>query len=158
LRTVVADIAPGVPIYELSTMQQKISGTLEHSHFYTFLLGFFAATALLLSSVGIYGVLSYTVAQRTREVGIRLALGAQKSELTRMFLQRGLLLACIGVAIGLGAAALLTRLMSSLLFDISPLDPLTYVAMPFVLLIALASYMPARRASRVDPLIAIRHE
>ena len=116
--------------------------------------------ALLLGVVGIYGVIAYTVSQRRREIGIRAALGAQPGELKRMFVRHALALAGVGVAIGLGAAAGLTRLMSTLLYGITPLDPVTYVAVPLVLVTAtvLASYVPARRAASVDPVEALRAE
>jgi ABC-type antimicrobial peptide transport system permease subunit len=116
--------------------------------------------ALLLGIIGIYGVISYSVSQRTREIGIRLALGAQQRELKGMFIRSGLTLAAIGAGIGLATAVLLTRLMKSLLFGISPLDPLTYVAAPLVLAIAavLASYLPARHAAAVDPVEALKAE
>jgi ABC-type antimicrobial peptide transport system permease subunit len=116
--------------------------------------------ALALGIVGIYGVISYSVSQRSREIGIRLALGAQQGELKRMFVSHGLVLASIGVGIGLVAAAVLMRLMKSLLFGISPLDPLTYASVPLILAVAtvLASYLPARRAAAVDPVEALRAE
>jgi ABC-type antimicrobial peptide transport system permease subunit len=116
--------------------------------------------ALLLGVVGIYGMISYAVSQRRREIGIRAALGAQQGELKGMFVRHGLALAGIGVVIGLGAAAGLTRLMSSLLYGITPLDPVTYLAVPLILVIAtvLASYLPARRAASVDPIEALKAE
>jgi ABC-type antimicrobial peptide transport system permease subunit len=124
------------------------------------MLGIAGAMALLLGIIGIYGVIAYAVSQRRREIGIRLALGAPQSELRRMFMRYALSLAGIGVAIGLVAAASLTRLMSSLLFGIAPLDPLTYAAVPVVLLSAalLASYLPARRAAAVDPVETLKAE
>ena len=116
--------------------------------------------ALMLGLIGIYGVIAYAVSQRRREIGIRAALGAQPIELRRMFLRQGLALTGIGAAIGLGVAIALTPLMKSLLFGISPLDPLTYAAVPSVLAAAamLASYLPARRAAAVDPIEALRAE
>ena len=116
--------------------------------------------ALLLGIIGIYGVISYAVSQRTREIGIRLALGAQKGELKWMFVRSALMLTAVGIAIGVGAAAALMQLMKSLLFGISPLDPLTYIAVPLVLAAcaAVASYLPARRAAAVDPVDALRAE
>jgi ABC-type antimicrobial peptide transport system permease subunit len=116
--------------------------------------------ALLLGLVGIYGVISYSVSQRTREIGIRMALGAPQREVRRMFVRHGLVLIAIGVAFGLAAAIALTRLMSSLLFEVSPLDPITYAAVPVVLIAAalLASYLPARRATAIDPVDALRAE
>jgi ABC-type antimicrobial peptide transport system permease subunit len=121
------------------------------------MLAIAGSMALVLGLIGIYGALSYAVSQRRREIGIRLALGAQPREIERMFVRYGLGLAGIGVAIGPVAAMGLTRLMTSLLYGISPLDPLTYAAMPVVLVTAgvLASYMPARRASAVDPVDAL---
>jgi putative ABC transport system permease protein len=122
------------------------------------MLAIASVMALVLGLVGIYGVISYAVTQRTREIGIRVALGAQHSELKRMFVRDGLMLAGVGVACGLAAAFPLTRLMTSLLFGISPLDPATYVAVSLVLVgaAALASYVPAHRATAVDPVQALR--
>jgi ABC-type antimicrobial peptide transport system permease subunit len=116
--------------------------------------------ALLLGVVGIYGVISYSVSQRTREIGIRMALGARREELTHMFVRHGLLLAAIGVACGLFAAIALTRLMSSLLFEVSAIDPVSYgaVAAGLVGAAVFASYLPARKASTVDPIEALRAE
>jgi len=160
LRTTVASIAPGVPIYRLSTVGQKISGTLEESHFDTFLLAVFAAIALLLSSVGIYGVLSYVVAQRTRQIGIRMALGATPAKVMRDVLWYGVRLTTVGLALGLAGAVAGTRVLSSLLYGIKPLDPLTFIAVPLLLAVVAvaASYIPARRATQVDPMVALRHE
>jgi putative ABC transport system permease protein len=160
LQSTVASVAPAVPIYRLSTMQQKISSTLERSHFDTFLLALFAVTALLLSSVGIYGVLSYMVAQRTRDIGIRMALGASQGHIVWDVLGFGLRLAAIGLAFGLAAALLATRLLSSLLYGVHPTDAITFVVVSFVLLTValIASYLPARRATRVDPLTALRYD
>jgi ABC-type antimicrobial peptide transport system permease subunit len=124
------------------------------------ILGIAGSMALVLGVVGIYGVISYAVAQRRREIGIRLALGAQQGQLQKMFVVSGLVLVGIGVAIGVIGATALTRLMSSLLFGISPLDPFTYGAVIAILGIAalLASYLPARRAARVDPLDVLKAE
>lgn len=160
LQTAVASVAPAVPIYRLSTMQQKISSTLERSHFDTFLLAIFAATALLLSSVGIYGVLSYMVAQRTRDIGIRMALGASQGQIVWDVLGFGLRLAGIGLAIGLGGALAATRLLSSLLYGVRPTDAFTFAAVSLLLLgvAFIASYLPARRATRVDPIVALRYD
>ena len=160
LRTTVASIAPGVPIYRLSTVRQKISGTIEESHFDTFLLAVFAAIALLLSSVGIYGVLSYVVAQRTRQIGIRMALGATPALVMRDVLWYGVRLTIVGLALGLAGAGAGTRVLSALLYGIKPLDPLTFIAVPFLLAVVAmaASYIPARRATQVDPMVALRHE
>jgi len=119
-----------------------------------------ALMALLLGVVGIYGVISYTVSQRRREIGIRAALGAQRRDLERMFVRHGLVLAGVGIAIGLAAAAGVTRLMSTLLYGVSSLDPLTYAAVPLILVATtvLASYLPARQVASVEPVEALRSE
>jgi len=160
LQTMVAAIAPGVPIYQLSTMQQKIAGTQERSHFDTFLLSIFAVAALLLSSVGIYGVLSYMVAQRTREIGIRMALGATPSNVVGDVLIQGARLTAAGVAFGLVGALASVRLLSSMLYGIRATDGIAFAAACLVLIAAalLASYVPALRATRVDPMVTLRHE
>jgi ABC-type antimicrobial peptide transport system permease subunit len=139
-------------------MQEVYDQSMARTSFTLVMLGIAGAMAMLLGIIGIYGVISYAVSQRRREIGIRLALGVERGELTRMFVRYGAVLAGIGVAIGLGAAMGLTRLMSSLLFGISPFDPLTYAAVPVILVAAvmLASYLPARRASAVDPVEALR--
>lgn len=160
LQSTVASIAPGVPIYHLSTMQHRISGTLERSHFDTFLLSIFAAAALLLSSIGIYGVLSYMVAERTRDIGIRMALGASTGKIVWDVLTSGVRLAGMGLMIGFVGAFASTRLLASLLYGVSPTDGITFGAVSLLLLCVaiLASYLPARRAMRVDPIVALRHE
>ena len=160
LQTTVASIAPGVPIYRLSTMQQKIAGTLERSHFDTFLLAIFAATALLLSSVGIYGVLSYLVAQRTRDIGIRMALGASQAQIVRDVLAYGARLTGVGLALGLAGALAGTRLLSSLIYGVRTTDAIAFAAASLLLaaVALLASYLPARRATRIDPLVALRYQ
>ncbi len=124
------------------------------------LLAAAGAMALLLGVIGIYGVVSYAVAQRTREVGIRMALGAPRSEISGMFLRQGLVLTLAGVAVGLAGAVGLARWMSVLLFGVSPLDPATYVSVSAALIVAagLASYLPSRRATHLDPIVALRDE
>jgi len=160
IRQAVWSVNANLPLASVRTMQEVYDRSLARTSFTLVMLGIAGAMALSLGIVGIYGVISYTVSQRRREIGIRLALGAPQGELKRMFVRHALALAAIGVAIGLGTAAALMRLMKSLLFGISPLDPLTYAAVPVVLAAAaaLASYLPARRAAAVDPVEALRVE
>ncbi|MGC2703215.1 MAG: FtsX-like permease family protein, partial [Candidatus Acidiferrales bacterium] len=138
-------------VYNQSVLAQRFS---------MILLGAFAAVALLLASVGIYGVVSYIVVQRTHEIGIRIALGARQSDVLRWVLGEGARMALVGVAIGLAGALVLTRLMAKLLYSISATDPLTFLGVAFLLtLVALAAcFIPARRAMRVDPIVALRYE
>jgi predicted permease len=160
IRQAVWSVNSSLPIAAVRSMQEIYDVSLARTSFTLVMLGISSAMAMVLGLIGIYGVISYAVSQRRREIGIRLALGAQQSELSRMFVRYGLVLAAIGIAIGLGAAAGLMRLMKSLLFGISPLDPLTYAAVPVVLVAAaiLASYLPARRAAAVDPVEALKAE
>jgi predicted permease len=151
-------VNPNLPLADVHTLQEIYTKSLARTSFTLVMLALAGAMALLLGVVGIYGVISYSVSQRTREIGIRMALGARKDELTRMFVGQGLRLAVIGVACGLVAALGLTRLMKSLLFEVNPMDPLTFisVALGLVLSAALASYLPALRATTVDPMEALR--
>ena len=155
-----SSVNASVPVSLVLTMQDVYDASMTRTSFALVMLGIAASMALVLGLVGIYGVVAYAATRRTREVGIRLTLGAQQREVRGMFLRQGLVLTCIGVAIGLGAAAGLTRMMTSLLFEVSPVDPLTYLAVALVLMTAtlLASYVPARRISRVDPAVAMRVE
>jgi len=124
------------------------------------LLGLFAAAALLLATVGIYGILSYTVAQRTQEIGIRMALGAEAKDVLGLVMKQGMALAALGITIGLASAVALTRLLAGLLFGVGPTDVVTYAAVSAIMALAavLACYLPARRAARTDPLLALRSE
>jgi ABC-type antimicrobial peptide transport system permease subunit len=144
----------------VNTMQEIYSQSLARTSFTLVMLAIAGAIALALSLIGIYGVISYAVSQRTREIGIRLAFGAPRGVLRWMFVRSALVLTGVGVVIGLGAAAALVRLMKTLLFGISPLDPLTFLVVPLILATAaaLASYLPARRAAGVDPVEALRAE
>jgi hypothetical protein len=158
VRQAVWSVNSNLPVFLVSTMKELYDRALAQTSFTLVMLAIAGAMALVLGLIGIYGVIAYAVSQRTREIGIRLALGAQQRELKGMFVRHGLLLSAIGVVIGVAAAAGITRVMSSLLFGISPLDPITYSAVLIVLLAAaaLASYVPARRASSVDPVDAIK--
>jgi putative ABC transport system permease protein len=160
VRQAVWSVNPDLPIAGVLTMQEIYGRSMARTAFTLVMLSIAAGMALLLGVVGIYGVVSYTVSQRTREIGIRMALGAPQQSVRQMFLRQGLLLTAIGVVCGLAAAAGLTRLMKTLLFEVSPLDPLTYCAVSLVLAAAalLASYVPARRATTIEPVEALRVE
>jgi len=149
-----------LPLLHVKTMDEYVDDSIVGTRFEAFLLGAFGILAFLLTAVGLYGVISYTVAQRTREMGIRLALGADRNAILAMVVKNGTLLAGAGVVIGLAAAFLLTRLMASLLFGVGPKDPITFFCVPVVLIMVaiLASYIPARRAAKVDPMVALRYE
>jgi len=150
----------GLPVAAIETMQQIYGQSMARTSFALVMLGIAGFMALALSLIGIYGVISYAVSQRTREIGIRLALGAQKRSLRWTFIRSALALTAAGIVIGLITASALMQLMKTLLFGISPLDPLTFVAVPLVLTAAaaLASYLPARRAAAVSPVEALRAE
>ncbi len=160
LQQAVASVNSNLPVADVKTLQSIYGRSLGRTSFTLGLLAIAGGMALLLGMIGIYGVIGYAVSQRTREIGIRLALGAPLKEVTRMFVRDGLVLSGIGVACGLTAALALTGLMKPLLFQISPTDPLTYVAVSGGLILAatLACYLPARRATRVDPVEALRAE
>ena len=149
-----------LPLLHIETLDEYVSDSIVATRFEAFLLGTFGGLAFLLTAVGLYGVISYTVVQRTRELGIRIALGAQRGTILGMVVKNGTLLACAGALIGLAAAFLLTRLMASLLFGVGPTDPLTFLCAPVALITVamLASYVPARRAAQTDPIVALRYE
>jgi predicted permease len=160
LRQAVAEVDRTVPVAEVQTMEHVVNESVTQPRFNLFLLGLFGGIALLLSAAGIYGVTAYTVTQRTHELGIRLALGAQVSDVLKLVLGQGMAVIGIGLVVGLAASFALMRLMRSLLFGVGENDPLTFVAITLVLLLValLACYVPARRATKVDPLIALRYE
>jgi predicted permease len=160
IRQEVEKVDPNVPVHSISSMDQIIARSVADRRFALELLGGFAAVALLLAAIGIYGVMSYSFSQRTHEVGIRMALGAQRMNILNMAIGEGMQLVAIGLAIGLIFAGALTRFVRSMLFDVSPFDPATFVVISATLAAVafLACYLPARRATRVDPLIALREE
>jgi putative ABC transport system permease protein len=160
IREVISSVDRDQPISVTSTMEQLVSDSVATRRITLVLLGLFSGLALILAAIGIYGVISYSVAQRTHEIGIRTALGAQRVDLVRMILKQGLKTTLIGVGIGLAAALGLTQLMKSMLFGVGAMDPLTFISVAAVLVcVALAaSYIPARRAMRVDPLVALKYE
>jgi putative ABC transport system permease protein len=148
------------PMASISTMDELLAGTLSRSRFTMLVLGVFAALALILACVGIYGVIAYSVTQRTQEFGIRMALGANRSDVFRLVLSQGTRLTLLGIGLGIVAALVVTRLMATLLYGVSATDPLTFTAVALLLaVVALAAcYIPARRATRVDPIVALRYE
>ena len=160
VRRTIAGVDSKVPVFNVREMDQVIVEANSDARIEAQLLGIFAALALVLAAVGIYGVMSYLVAQRTHELGIRMALGAQPLDVLRLVLERGVMLTVAGLALGLAAAFAITRLLSKLLFGVSATDPLTFFGVALLLgLVALAAcYIPARRATRIDPLVALRYE
>jgi ABC-type antimicrobial peptide transport system permease subunit len=145
---------------KIRTMDQVVSESTARQNFNMLLLSIFAGLALLLAAIGIYGLMSYTVEQRTQELGIRMALGASRGDMLKLVVRQGMLLAGIGVVIGLAASFGLNRLLANLLFGVKTTDPTTYVAVAVILVSValLATYIPARRATKIDPLVALRYE
>jgi putative ABC transport system permease protein len=160
IRAAIHEIDPDVPAYAVEPFEYIVSRSLWRQRLQGQVLGAFAALALLLAIVGIYGVISYAVAQRTRELGVRMALGASRGHVLALVLGQGTRLALIGVAIGIVGALALSRVVASLLYGIRPTDPATFFGVPLLLtaVAMVASYVPARRATRVDPLVAMRTE
>ena len=149
---------PQLPLFRVTTLNTQIAGTLDQPRFQATVLAGFAAIALLLATIGIYGVTSHAVGQRTQEVGIRMAMGAERSHVRGLILRQHVTPALVGIAVGLVGALALSRFLSSLLYGVRPIDPLTYVlvAMSLVVVAVAACWVPAQRAMSVDPLVALR--
>jgi len=160
VREQVQSVDPTLPVFGAQTLSETVSESLAERRFSMEIVALFALTALLLAGLGIYGVISYIVSERTHEIGIRLALGAQRRNILRIILRQGLGLAIAGAAVGLACALIVSHLMAGLLYGVRPTDPLTFAGVALLLIgvALLACYIPARRAIRVDPLVALRHE
>jgi putative ABC transport system permease protein len=156
----VHSLDPDLAVTDIRTMTQATSSSVAGPKFNTFLLSVFAGVALFLAAIGIYGVLAYTVVQQTHEIGIRMALGAERSDVVKLVVGQGFKLALIGAGIGMVGALALTRFLTSLLYGVKPADPVTFVTVSLVLIAValLACYIPARRAAKVDPMVALRYE
>jgi putative ABC transport system permease protein len=160
LRTLTRAIGPSATLDSIATMEQLMTGSVRRPRFYAVMLGIFAGIAAVLAAVAIYGLLAFSVTQRTQEIGVRMTLGAQPGEVVRLVMRHGVLLTGIGIAAGVAGAVGLTRFLAGMLFGLTPLDPLTYVsvALFFTTVAMAAAYLPARRATKVDPVIALRYE
>jgi ABC-type antimicrobial peptide transport system permease subunit len=160
LREAVRQVDPNVPLFAVSTQMQQIHRRFEQEWIFAQAYTLFGSVATLLASIGLFGLMSYSVARRTNEIGIRLALGAQRSDVLRMVMRESVLMVGIGLVIGLAVSLMTGRFVGSLLFDLAPTDPLSIgLAMAALSAVsALAGYLPARRAARVDPMIALHYE
>jgi putative ABC transport system permease protein len=160
VKRAIREVNPNQTFARTATMEELVADSLKQRRFNLFLLGLFAAIALLLATIGIYGSISYSTRQRTNEIGVRIALGAQTLDVLRLIVGQGVVLALVGVVIGLGASFVLTRTIKTWLFGVTPTDPLTFLAISLLLLVTafFASLIPARRATKVDPLVALRSE
>jgi putative ABC transport system permease protein len=160
LRKLISDIDPSQPVYDVKTLEQALAESIAPRRFNLFLMGAFAASALMLAVVGMYGVMAYSVAERTREIGVRMALGARRGQVAGMVVREALPMAIVGIVAGLAAAWGLTRLMATLLYDVKATDPQTFAAVSILLgITALAACVgPALKAASIDPTIALRYE
>jgi ABC-type antimicrobial peptide transport system permease subunit len=160
VRRVVQSLGQNLPLFEVKTQVEQIDQTLFQERLFAKLSSFFGLLALALACVGLYGIMSYAVARRTNEIGIRMALGAERHNILGMVMRETLIMVALGVAIGIPAALAATRVISSMLYDLKPTDPLTIAVSASVMIAVAASagYLPARRASRVDPMVALRYE
>jgi putative ABC transport system permease protein len=158
IRTQARDLEPQAAIFNVAPMQHLVDSKVSRPRMYAVLIGVFAGVAVMLAAFGIYGVLAYSVAQRTREIGVRMALGAEPTAVIRLVLGQTAALTATGIVLGLTGSAALTRYLRGLLFGVTPLDPATFVvvALMFIAVATLAAFVPARRATKVDPLVALR--
>ena len=160
IREAIRGVHPKAALYEVTAASDLLANSFGPRRLNLYLLGLFATVALVLAAIGLFGVMAYLVSQRTREIGVRLALGAQRREVLQLIVGRGVSLALAGAVLGVVLALWLTRLMSSLLFSVSATDPATFISVPLVLVVValIACYVPARRAMHVDPVTALRSE
>ena len=160
VRSKVQEVDRNQPVFDVATMEERFWQALAPQRFNALVLGIFAGVAVILAGVGVYGVMAYSVTRRTHEIGIRIALGAQRQDVLKLVLRHGVLLVASGIGLGVAGALALTRSLSSLLYGVKPTDPLTFIGVSLILIsVALmASYIPARRATKVDPMVALRHE
>jgi putative ABC transport system permease protein len=160
LRQAVRTVDPTLPLFDVQTLDEMLAASTAPERFRMRLFGAIAAVAILLAAVGVYGVVAYAVTRRTREIGIRMALGAGRIEVMGMVVRQALVMTLVGIAVGLAGAAWVTRYLEALLFDVTPLDAVTFVgvAVVFTLVAAVAAYLPAHRAARVNPIVALRAE
>jgi predicted permease len=160
VRQAIHQIDANLPITNVTTLSAQVSNSMGPARVISALTGLFGIVGLALACVGLYGIMAYNVARRTHELGVRMALGAQKGEILKMIMGHGLRLTLIGLAIGAAGALAVTRLMTNLLYGVKPSDPLTFIAVPLLLALValLACYIPARRAMKVDPMVALRYE
>jgi ABC-type antimicrobial peptide transport system permease subunit len=158
IRGAIQSVDPGLPVFNVTSMDEVLDASLASRRFSANLVAGFAGGALLLASIGIYGLLAYMVGQRSHEIGIRMALGARRDDILRMFLRKGVALAGVGIVAGLVFSASTASMMASLLYGVRPHDPAVFLIVPLLLLAvaALASYLPARRATKVNPIVALR--
>ena len=160
VRSEISAVDPDLPLFNVKSLDSVITESIVGFAYVAALMGIIGIIALVLASVGVYGVMSYSVSERTHEIGIRMAMGATKSQIQRLIIGNGMLLTVIGIVIGMPIAVALATALSSLLFGVSSKDPISFVVLPLILaaVALLASYIPARRALRVDPLVALRYE
>ena len=160
VRGLLGEIDSSLPVSDVQTMEQNVATSMAQPRFMTLLLSLFAGVALMLAAIGTYGVMSYSVAERNREIGIRMALGADRGDVLWLVLREGIVLTLTGLGVGLLLSVGTARLLASLLYEVSTLDPVVFILAPLVLAVStlLASYLPARRATRVVPMVALRHE